>query len=67
MATDDQPKPDNNVCPYCGSTSCYYDAFAFRTDMELPPKPWYGFDPYSDPDYHGAWICSSCGQQLSSR
>lgn len=53
-----------NECPYCGSTKSYYDEYALKPDAELPPKPWYGIDPYSDPEYLGVWVCSSCHRYL---
>lgn len=52
------------TCPECGGTQFYFDEFAFRSDLELPPKPWYGIDPYSDPAYHGVWVCSACGHYM---
>lgn len=48
------------ICPNCGE-ELFWDENALKPDAELPPKPWYGIDPYSDPAYLGAWTCWKCG------
>lgn len=57
---DDTTKNNSSTSPECGE-QMYWDDNCMAPDVELPPKPWFGIDPYSDPAYLGAWVCWKCG------